>query len=266
MGHNGLTMATVAAIDDYAAQLRAVYPPQLQSDFRWTADRFRAAHLFRPNGTLIDLGGGISPHNGILARLGMTVYVVDMLAGYWEHKASSPTNITDQIKALRECGVRFLEREISHYDLRNDFDENSIDIVTTFHCIEHLHCSPRVVLGSAMRVLKPGGTLLVEVPNAVNVRKRLAVLMGKTNYGSYNHYYFSDPFLGHVREYTIGDLRSLAQNLGASSFRIFGQNNTVYGSWVNKIPVVFRSALDRITQLRPGWCSSILLEMTKPSH
>ncbi len=250
-------------LSEYAADLRGRYPANLQGEFRWTADLFRARRLYRENGTLIDLGGGISPHNGILARFGMTVYVVDMLGQYWGHKASAPTDIAPQLAVLQECGVRFLEREISNYDLTRDFDENSIDTVTTFHCIEHLHCSPRQVLESAIRVLKPGGTLLIEVPNAVNLRKRVAVLGGKTNYGSYDHYYFSDPFLGHVREYTVGDLHSLAKNLGAKSYRIFGQNNTVYGSWVEKIPAFFRSSLDRVIQFRPGLCSSLLLELTK---
>ncbi len=251
-------------MDRRLAELRTEYPPELQSDFRWTADRSRAQWLYRPGGTLIDLGGGISPHNAILAQLGMTVYVIDVLSQYWEHKASSPTDISRQVKLLETSGVRFIEREISNYDLTLDFTEGSVDAVTSFHCIEHLHCSPRVVLESGMRVLRPGGTMLIEVPNAVNFRKRLGVLIGRTNYGPYDDYYCSDPFVGHVREYTVGDLHQLARSLRASHYRIFGQNNTVYGKWVERIPSAVRGPLDRALQTLPGLCGSILLEITKP--
>jgi ubiquinone/menaquinone biosynthesis C-methylase UbiE len=79
--------------------------------------------------------------------------------------------------------VRFIQHEISTRDLTTHFADNSIDVVTSFHCIEHLHGSPRLVLEAAMRVLKPKGIMIIEVPNAANVRKRLAVLCGRTNYG-----------------------------------------------------------------------------------
>ncbi len=244
------------------ADLRAGYPPEFQGELRWEADVVRVLNLYREQGTLVDLGGGVSAHNGVLAQLGMRVYVVDMLGQYWEHKASSPTDISDQVRLLEASGVQFIPSEISTYDLAQKFGRHSVDVVTSFHCIEHLHCSPRVVLESALHALKPGGTMLIEVPNAVNVRKRLGVLRGRTNYGSYDHYYYSDPFVGHVREYTVGDLQDLARNLGASQYRIFGLNNTVYGKWVEKIPSAMRAELDRTLQMLPGLCSSIVLEIT----
>jgi 2-polyprenyl-3-methyl-5-hydroxy-6-metoxy-1,4-benzoquinol methylase len=243
--------------------LRSNYKDALQFDGDWSADAFRVRRAYRNGGAVIDLGGGVSAHNGVLAQLGMTVYVIDMLSEYWEHKATAPVNICHEVQALEACGVRFIQQDISTCDLTKTFDENSIDIVTSFHCIEHLHHSPRLVLDSAMRVLKPGGTMLIEVPNAANARKRLAILCGHTNYGSYNSFYYNVPFVGHVREYTVGDLRHLAQNLGASSCQLFGKNDTVYGSWVRTIPLRIRKLLDRGLQMLPGLCSSLVLELTK---
>jgi SAM-dependent methyltransferase len=224
---------------------------------------FRVKRLYRRGGTLVDLGGGIAAHNGVLAAMGMSVYVVDMLDTYWTHKATQPTSITDEVHLLEECGVRFIEQNISTCDLTKFFPRESVDVLTSFHCIEHLHSSPRILLESALAVLKPGGTLLIEVPNAANIRKRLALLRGITNYGSFDDFYYSNPFVGHVREYTVGDLRRLASNLNTKRFVIYGQNEAVYGKWVRAIPVGLRKLFDKGLKLMPGLCGSILLEVTK---
>lgn len=44
------------------------------------------------------------------------------------------------------------------------FPDNHFDAVTMWHVLEHIH-DPRVVLAEANRILKPGGVLLVGVPN-----------------------------------------------------------------------------------------------------
>jgi 2-polyprenyl-3-methyl-5-hydroxy-6-metoxy-1,4-benzoquinol methylase len=242
--------------------LRKQYEPRLQGQDEWQSDAFRVGCLYRKAGVLVDLGGGISAHNGVLAQLGMTVYVVDMLGDYWEHRDTEPASITREVQLLEACGVRFIQHDVSTCDLRRIFDDNSIDVVTSFHCLEHLHRSPRLVLESAMSVLKLGGTMSIEVPNAANARKRLAVLFGDTNYGSYNSLYYSEIFLGHIREYTTGDLLQLAQNLGALRYRITGRN-TISGDWVQKIPSTLRKSLDRALQVFPGFCSSLVLEIVK---
>jgi hypothetical protein len=52
--------------------------------------------------------------------------------------------------------------------------------------------------------LRPGGILVVVMPNSVNLRKRLFVLMGRTNYPPLDQMYYSvDGYRGHVREYTL---------------------------------------------------------------
>jgi SAM-dependent methyltransferase len=218
--------------------------------------------MYREGGVLVDLGGGIAVHNGVLAQLGMSVYVVDLLSDYWERKAANPTAINREIELLERCGVQFIRGEVSTFDFANRFAANSIDVVASFHCIEHLHQSPKFALESAMQALKPGGLLLIEVPNAANIRKRIALLMGHTNYPAFDSYYYSPAFVGHVREYTVGDLRQLGQNLGGPRYRILGKNTT-YGHWVERIPHSIRRVLDAGLQPFPGLCSSLLLEVTK---
>jgi SAM-dependent methyltransferase len=252
-------------VEKRALALRKQYKPALQQGGDASAGRvslLQRKGVFRKGGTLIDLGGGISGHNGLLAEFGMTVYVVDLLGDYWENRAGAPSAIREEVKLLEACGVHFISHEISTYDLSEDFADNSVDVVTSFHCLEHLHRSPRLALESAMRVLKPGGKMLIEVPNAANARKRLALLCGRTNHEPYNDFYYTDPFVGHVREYTVGDLRQLAHNLGVSKYRVFGKN-TVYGEWVEKIPSPIWNSFEYALQAFPGLCSALLLELTK---
>jgi SAM-dependent methyltransferase len=252
-------------IENRALALRKQYKPALQRGVDGSAYRIRLLQskgVYHKGATLIDLGGGISGHNGLLAQLGMVVYVVDMLGDYWENRAGAGSAINEEVKLLEACGVRFISHDLSTYDLTVDFAENSVDAITCFHCLEHLHRSPRLVLQSALRVLKPGGKMLIEVPNAANARKRLALLCGHTNHEPYNDFYYTDPFVGHVREYTVGDLCQLAQNLGVTKYQIFGENTT-HGEWVEKIPSPIWKSLDHALHAFPGLCSALLLEVTK---
>ena len=81
--------------------------------------------------------------------------------------------------------------------------------------LEHLHDSPRPILGALVDTVRSGGFLVVTVPNAVNLRKRIAVATGKSNLPDFQvFYWYPGDWRGHVREYTHGDLRMLAENLG----------------------------------------------------
>jgi SAM-dependent methyltransferase len=254
-------------------QLNKQYKSSIQSEAlkALPSHIFRILRVYRQGGSIIDLGGGISAHNGVLAQLGMTVYVVDMLTDYWNHRdwlpgGAASAAITNEFELLEACGVQFIRSEILTYDLTAHFAENSVDVVTCFHTIEHLHHSPKIPMESAMRVLKPGGTLLIEVPNAANLRKRFNLLRGRTNYESYSAYYNFSPYLGHVREYTVGDLRLLAQYVGATEYRIFGKNFLISAGMERVLecfPPPVRPVLDHALQAVPGLCSCLFLEISK---
>ncbi len=52
------------------------------------------------------------------------------------------------------------------------FPENYFDAVTMWHVLEHVH-DPRVLLAEVSRILKPGGVLLVGVPNFSGLEARV---------------------------------------------------------------------------------------------
>ena len=78
--------------------------------------------------------------------------------------------------------------------------------------IEHLHQSPRDILNSAGAYLKPDGLLVVVMPNAVNLRKRISVALGRSNYTPARGFFENEGvWRGHVREYTFQETNQILQ-------------------------------------------------------
>jgi SAM-dependent methyltransferase len=223
---------------------------------------YRVSLSYCPGGTLIDLGGGVSGTNGFLSQLGMDVTIVDLFQEYYSWSTVKDP-IADQQDYLASLGVKFIHADLVECNLLDHFAPASVDSVVTYHTLEHLHHSPMRLLESAMQVLKPGGTFVAEVPNAANLLKRIKLLFGSTNYPSYSTFYEKERWVGHVREYTVGDLQQLAHRLGLSSWRIEGKN--WYGSLYRKKVLEFAAKpLDVLLQLRPGLCGSLFLIGHKP--
>ena len=118
--------------------------------------------------------------------------------------------------------------------------------------IEHLHNSPRSLLESLIERLKYNGILFVTVPNAGNIRKRINLLIGKTNMPPFSEYYWcQDPWRGHIREYVYDDLKKLAKYLNLKDVKVQGENHML-----ERIPKVFRPIFLFITTIFPGWRDS----------
>ena len=100
------------------------------------------------------------------------------------------------------------------------FPNRSLDVVTTFDSMEHWHHSPKRLFASVMEALKPGGLFVIGGPNAVNLRKRITVPLGRGKWTEMAHWYETQRFRGHVREPDVDDRRYIARELGLTAVEV----------------------------------------------
>lgn len=107
-----------------------------------------ADHLDRPQ-RILDVGSGGGEFAYLLSRLGHRVVGIEPNRVYAEHSS-------------RQYGLDVLRGFVGEVAL----EPASFDVITIWHVLEHTE-HPVAVLASLRRALKPGGLLVVEVPNLV---------------------------------------------------------------------------------------------------
>jgi 2-polyprenyl-3-methyl-5-hydroxy-6-metoxy-1,4-benzoquinol methylase len=123
--------------------------------------------------------------------------------------------------------VGFQDHHQRKYDGHIDFDLNDaylkerwptvdeqFDAVLFCEVIEHLYTTPIAVLGWIRTLVKPGGYLVIQTPNAQAVTRRIRAVLGKPLYGRITN--FGEPGMnpGHFREYTPDELRGMGEATG----------------------------------------------------
>lgn len=208
-----------------------------------------------PKARVADIGGGISLVSPGLASLGFESILVDDFGDRWHGQLS------DALEVHRRLGVGIISTDV----LRSEkiFDDCSLDAVTSFDMLEHLHSSPKELFTRLMRALKPNGVFFIGVPNCVNLRKRITVPFGIGKWSQIQEWYEEPVFRGHVREPDVRDLLYFASDLGLKNVQIVGRNWLGYKSrfaWVRALTPLG----DSLLQLRPSLCSNIYLIGRKP--
>lgn len=212
-----------------------------------------ALDLLPPGARVLDMGAGRCAKAAVLAALGFHVTAYDDL--------QDPHLTDDDRRDVRALCDRFgIDLRVHDYTEPRPFESGSFEMAMLHDVLEHLHDSPRALLNELVGYLVPGGLLYVSVPNAVNLRKRLDVLRGRTNLPRFDHYYWHpDPWRGHVREYVRDDLVRLAANLGLEVVRLESGHHMI-----DKVPARLRGAYRAVTRLVPGWRDTWSLVARKP--
>ncbi len=110
---------------------------------------------YKQSGTLLDLGCGAGSFMKCLPAMDWQLYGVEM-------SADSAQN------ARRDAGATIFTGDI----LDAPFPDEMFDVITCFHVFEHLY-SPREVMNTVCKWLKPGGVFCVHVPNIDAAEARL---------------------------------------------------------------------------------------------
>jgi SAM-dependent methyltransferase len=210
-----------------------------------------ALRYLRPGARILDFGCGPCDKTAVLQFLGFECCGYDDLQDDW-HK--TPENREKILAFARECGIDF---KVADGSL--PFEKQSFDMIMLADVLEHLHSSPRDLLNDLLELLKTDGLLVVTVPNAVNIRKRIAVVLGKTNMPRYETFYwYPGAWRGHVREYVRDDLLKLAEYLRLDVVELRGCDHIL-----EALPAAARPVYRLVTGLFPGWKDSWLLVARK---
>ncbi len=212
---------------------------------------------------LVDLGAGLSVFGPVCHAHGMHVTLVDDFGGgggveLGQHIEDIPLlDVFERQFGLGVVRESFLERPLPIPDA-------SVDVITCFHSLEHWHHSPKRLFREIVRILKPGGFLVLATPNAVNIRKRFYVLAGRSNWPLLGDWYhLGDPiYRGHVREPVIRDLQQIMQWNG---FEVIGTHGRNFIGRRSKalafLPLGIVNAVakwsDRLLRFFPSLCSDI---------
>ncbi|KKU92324.1 MAG: Methyltransferase type 11 [Microgenomates group bacterium GW2011_GWA1_48_10] len=143
------------------------------------------------------------------------------LAGYEVFGVSS------KHEPVKNARVVSLNIEKDKMPFANDF----FDLGLFSEVMEHLLYSPLVYLEKLRKVLKPDGYLLLTTPNAIHLKHRLELLVGKSPHFPLFQLYESTAdndyiYHRHNREYTLPEIREIVRKAGfdiqsATSFNAY---------------------------------------------
>ena len=182
-------------------------------------------------GTVLDYGCGPLNKTSVLASLGYKCTGFDDYVEEWHRQGGN----LDRIKRFAASNNITLATGDGSHSVEL-IPAGPFDMVMMIDVLEHLTDSPRVQLNALASRLAPNGILLIMVPNAGNIRKRLLLLTGGTNLPRFDEFYWHPyKFVGHIREYVRGDLRSMAQFLGLELLELRGVD-----TMLQKVPKALR--------------------------
>ncbi|MEV5309652.1 methyltransferase domain-containing protein [Streptomyces sp. NPDC052610] len=208
--------------------------------------------FLEPGSRILDFGAGPADKTAVLAALGYRCTAADDLQDEWHQRGGARQRILDFAEKM---GIEYVPLDGGDIPGTATFD-----MVMLHDVLEHLHDSPRDLLISLLERVRDGGYLFVTVPNHVNLRKRLAVLRGRTSHPPYELYYwYPGTWRGHVREYTEGDCRALAKALGLELCEVRGTHHIL-----SKVPARFRRAYLAASRLVPSTRDTWSMVARKP--
>jgi SAM-dependent methyltransferase len=156
----------------------------------------------------LDIGISMGVVACVASKLGMQVDGCDYL------KAADDPFLTP---LRRKYNITYADYDAVTDDL--PYPDNTFDIVNCNDMIEHLHASPKRMLENALRVLKPGGVLIITTPNLAALHNRIQLFIGGSVHASIRDWYHNPiwarpVFTGHVREFAPRELKYVLSEAG----------------------------------------------------
>lgn len=112
------------------------------------------------------------------------------------------------------------------------YDDSSFDAIVAENIFEHLWYNQREFLEKIYKMLAPGGCLILATPNLASGLKRLRMLAGRSPYWNLEDFFLKKQPYGHVREFTSGELKRLAELTGFKNISIKTRNTYLKPAWL----------------------------------
>ena len=140
--------------------------------------------------------------------------------GYQVTAADVPEfmDIPAQLERYARYGIEIKRVRLEDYLL--PFNDDSFDVVIMCEVLEHLNFNPLPLLKEINRIGSSGSIFYLSLPNAAQVRNRIAALRGKAIGINVKEFFnqldpkSSEIVNGHWREYTASEVRELLLPLG----------------------------------------------------
>ena len=209
----------------------------------------RVVQMARPGGSMLELGLG---H-------GFSSAFFDQAFGRYVVVEGSPEIIARFRKTFDVPGLEIIQGYFEDFEIEERFDSIGMGFI-----LEHVN-DPALILRRFTRLLAPGGSIFIAVPNAESLHRRFGhaagMLPDMTTLSK------SDLEFGHRRYFTVETLKSLVGSCGLSVVKVEG----LLLKPITTQQMVDLHLDDRILQAMlkvgvgyPELCNSILMQVGRP--
>ena len=178
---------------------------------------------------------------------------------------SSPYHLTNllKLKGLPVMGVDIDPVRQADFISRNNlqivkcnieteplpFEDNAFHYIIFTEIFEHMRINPIATLREVNRVLHPDGVMVLSTPNLYSIRNVVNLMVGKGFDNPYNQFIKLETIghMGHVREYTVSQVKTFLKNTGFYSDKVeMKSHQPLKGMWrvfnvVRKVLPVFHT-------------------------
>lgn len=161
---------------------------------------------------VLELGGAPYYFSALMHRVfDAQLVAANVQAGAWPGEPASLAQGTVVLEVPASKGTASLAIDVRVFNIEKDpfpFENDRFDVVLCMEVLEHLGYSPSHMLAEAHRVLAPGGLLFITVPNFINLKRTVNMLLNRpcqypySGYGIYGR---------HQREYAPWEVRALVE-------------------------------------------------------
>jgi len=183
----------------------------------WPLNEERMAMILRdakahaPRGAAFEVGCGVGHVAYLLARCGYDVIATDT------------TLLPERDVIFERAGIQFFPSNLNSLDLFPELEPNSFDVITLGEVIEHILNHPFGLMQRLAELLRPGGLLIVDTPNACTLWNGWRMITNKYSLWG-THDFIHEPKIKdgklisigeiHYHEYSSTELRGLLETVG----------------------------------------------------